>query len=66
LEDTQGSDTEFGAEDGEEADEELLGEADFGEDEGDELEDDEEAIYDSPEDTSRLVGDGASSAIRER
>ena len=44
------------AEDREEPVEEGCGPADFGQDEDNDLEDDEEAVHDSPEDACGLVG----------
>ena len=55
LEDSERAEAEVGAQDGEVLGEEGGGPADLGEDEDDDLEDDEEAVDDSPENTSRLI-----------
>lgn len=60
LEDTEGTETELRAEDGEEAVEERHGPADLREEQDDGLEDDKESCNHSPENTSRLVRDSAS------
>ena len=56
LEDSERAEAEVGAQDGEVLGEEGGGPADLGEDEDDDLEDDEEAVHDSPEDACGLVG----------
>lgn len=59
LEDTEWPKSESGTQDGEEAIEEGDWPANFGHDESDDLEDDEETVHDSPEDSSGLVGNCA-------
>lgn len=59
LEYAQRTETESSPQHGEEAIKECGGPAEFRQNEGDDLEDDEEAIYDRPEDTTNLIWDGA-------
>lgn len=56
LDDPEGSETEFGSENGEETVEECRRPANLGEDEDDDLEDDKHAVEHGPKGTRRLIG----------
>lgn len=59
LEYAQCTETELSPQHGEEAIKECGRPAKFGQNEGDDLEDDKEAIYDRPENTTNLIWNGA-------